>query len=233
MINLHSKDVKLVWITPECEKQLIYMARVSSDNQANPEIKGLMQSLQKRQHWSPYDMCDACIEITTSRDISAQMLRHWSFRFQEFSQRYAEVTTIEPTVPRLKGKTDRQSSIALSDTDEHDSLRDWFTQGMAHVQDVCMDFYKQALEKGFSRDSSRRALPISATTRLYMKGSIRSWITYLMSRADGHAQYEHQQIAYPIMRILAEEMPIIASAFEWDKKLADITLQQALIRESL
>ena len=200
---------KLVWITPEAEKNIIYIARVSNPaNQDNPKITGLLKYLIKHKHVSPFEMANMCIEITTTRAISAQIIRHRSFSFQEFSQRYAEVPSIEDCECRLQDSKNRQGSLDVED----DALKVWWDESKQSINDHCKEVYKQALEKGIAKACARFLLPMSSTSKLYMNGTIRSWIHYLESRTAWDTQKEHRELAEEIKNIFSEHMPTIAKA---------------------
>jgi len=200
------KPVKLIWITPEAEQQIEYCARVSNPKgQDKIDTTGkLLRYLVKHKHWSPFEMASACVEITTTRDISAQILRHRSFSFQEFSQRYAEVSAV-PVVPELRRQdhTNRQNSI-----DDLDYLRqDLYSSKIQHLFDESYRLYNKLLEEGVAKECARKILPINSPTRLYMSGTIRSWIHYLSVRRGPETQFEHRLIANEIYQTLNKEMP--------------------------
>jgi len=200
------KPVKLIWITPEAEQQIEYCARVSNPKgQDKIDTTGkLLRYLVKHKHWSPFEMASACVEITTTRDISAQILRHRSFSFQEFSQRYAEVSAV-PVIPELRRQdhTNRQNSI-----DDLDYLRqDLYSSKIQHLFDESYRLYNKLLEEGVAKECARKILPINSPTRLYMSGTIRSWIHYLSVRRGPETQFEHRLIANEIYQTLNKEMP--------------------------
>lgn len=202
---------RLIWSTPDAEKLVAYMARVSSPaNQDSESIAGLLKYCIRNHHWSIFEMCHMCVEVETSRDVSAQMIRHRSFSFQEFSQRYAESTTIEPTHPRRQDVKNRQNSI--DDISEEDQV--WFACKRNDIEKQTMSFYHEALGKGIAKECARRILPMSTGTRLYMTGSIRSWCTYFKLRCDVATQLEHREVANSIKEIFTEEFPIISSILE-------------------
>ena len=200
------KNVKLIWITPEAEQQIEFCARVSNPKgQDKIDTTGkLLRYLVKHKHWSPFEMASACVEITTTRDISAQILRHRSFSFQEFSQRYAEVSAV-PVVPELRRQdhTNRQNSI-----DDLDYLRqDLYSSKIQHLFDESYRLYNELLEEGVAKECARKILPMNSPTRLYMSGTIRSWIHYLSVRKGPETQLEHRIIANEIYQTLNKEMP--------------------------
>lgn len=197
-------------MTPE--QLIVYTARVSSpQNQANLDTAPkLLRYCIRNKHWSVFAMVDLTIEVETSRAISAQILRHKSFDFQEFSQRYAAVTGCEKYQARRQDTKNRQAS--------HDDLPPeitaWFEEAQDQVQEVTTNLYNQALEHGIAKECARFLLPMASTTRLYMKGSVRSWIHYLMVRCDESTQKEHREIADAIWIILKAWFPAIAEALE-------------------
>ena len=202
--------VKLISITPDAEKQILYIARVSS-NQEN-ESTGLIRYLIRNKHWSPFEMAHAVFEITTSRAIAAQILRHRSFSFQEFSQRYSSPDSYEQYKARRQAEKNRQSSIDdLSQQDIH-----WFYTVQDGIWEDALETYNEALRRGIAKESARFLLPLNTTTRLYMAGSIRSWIHYIELRADEHTQQEHRVIAEDIRALLKPFLPTIAEACGWN-----------------
>ena len=204
--------VNLVWATPEAEKVIGYCARVSNPkNQKNPKVSGLLKFCIKHGHWSIFEMANMTVEINTNRGIAAQILRHRSFSFQEFSQRYAETEGFEYVRPRRQDAKNRQNS--WDDLEEDD--RTWFEYTHKKVQDTTNDFYKEALERGIAKESARFLLPMSVKTRMYMNGTVRSWIHYLQLRTDESTQKEHRDIAESIKNIFIEQFPITSEALGW------------------
>jgi len=195
------------WI--EADEFVAYAARVSNPaNQMNTETAPkLLESLQRRKHWSPFEMADAVLEITTTRDIAHQILRHRSFSFQEFSQRYAEATQFHTDFPARRQDTkNRQNSI----DDMSPDVLAWFEIQQEQVADECVGRYKEALGRGIAKEVARKLLPEGLTqTTLYMKGSMRSWIHYLEQRLDPSTQKEHRDVAIECQRILADHFPTI------------------------
>lgn len=199
-------QVKLVHITPDVEKHILYCARVSSD-QKN-ENTGLIKYLIKHKHWSPFEMASMCVEIQTSRAIAHQILRHRSFSFQEFSQRYAEAQEFEDIKPRRQAEKNRQSSV--DDLSEDD--RDWWELLMSDAFSDAEHNYKLALERGIAREVARFLLPEATLTKMYMHGTIRSWLHYVDLRMQEDTQEEHREIALAVKRILYAETPTIHDA---------------------
>ena len=205
------KPVKLISITPDSENLIAYCARVSSNQQDNPSISNLLRYCIKHKHWSIFETAYLTVEINTSRAISAQILRHRSFTFQEFSQRYAEVPDFVTYKARRQDKKNRQASIDdMSIEDRH-----WFSVAQDKVQTLTASLYLDALDKGIAKEQARFLLPMSSKTKIYMTGNIRSWVHYLELRTAIETQKEHRDIAREIKKIFKEELPIISGALEW------------------
>jgi thymidylate synthase (FAD) len=203
-------ECKLISITPDAEKTIAYLARVSSSHQDNPEIAKLLSYCIKHSHWSVFEMADMIVEIKTSRAIAAQILRHKSFSFQEFSLRYAQVNNFELYEPRRQDVKNRQNSIDdLPAKDE-----DWFLNALIGVNTTAHSLYKEALSRGIAKESARFLLPLTTSTKLYMKGNLRSWITYLMVRLDPTTQLEHKEIAQACWGLFQEQFPVISEALK-------------------
>jgi len=205
------ESVKLIAITPDAEKLVAYCARVSSPKQDNPKIEKLLEYCIDHGHWSVFETPYITIEINTSRAISAQILRHRSFTFQEFSQRYSAVKGFETYKARRQDSKNRQNSI------DDLSLRDkiWFLDAQDAVKDVCSALYEDALDRGIAKEQARFLLPLSSKTKLYMTGNVRSWVHYLDLRCRVDTQKEHRDIALAIREILKKELPIISKAVAW------------------
>lgn len=204
--------VRLVWITPGAEKVIAYCARVSNPaNQSNPDIAKLIRYCARNAHWSVFEMANACFEIETSRAISAQIARHRSFSFQEFSQRYAAVVDFEPVEARRQDVKNRQNSV----DDLPPETRAWFKERARSHFDQSLEIYEEAIAKGIAKECARMILPVGARSRMYMNGTIRSWIHYLAVRTAPGTQKEHRDIALRIRKLLTREIPLIASAMEW------------------
>jgi len=208
-------DAKLVWITPDAEKLVGKIARVSNpSNEDNPNVDKLLRYLIKHKHWSPFEMASMCVEITTTRAIAPQILRHRSFSFQEFSQRYAIPTESFPTViPDLRRQDtkNRQNSI-----DDLPSETKEFLKGRidSHFREA-VELYEYMIHNDVAKECSRAVLPLNTTTRLYMSGTLRSWLHYCDLRCANGTQFEHQLIADSVLEILTENVPTIAHAM-WD-----------------
>jgi thymidylate synthase (FAD) len=205
-------DAKLIWVTPNAEQLIGKIARVSNPaNEDNPDSTKLLKYLIKHKHWSPFEMCSMCVEIHTTRAISPQILRHRSFSFQEFSQRYAIPTdTFATVLPDLRRQDDknRQNSIddLPSETLEYyqDKIDDHFRESV--------NLYESLLHSGVAKECARSVLPINTVTRLYMSGTIRSWLHYVDLRGDNGTQQEHMKIARSVGEILDTELPNISRA---------------------
>lgn len=197
---------KLIWSTPEGEELVAYMARVSNpDNQDNRATASkLIKYLVNHKHWSPLDMVDMCVEIETTRDIARQVLRHRSFYFQEFSQRYAEVSQFETSEARLQDTKNRQNSLETDDV----LLKDWWEYQQRKIISECYSVYTQALERGVAKEVARKVLPEGLTiSRMYMKGTLRNWLHYIDVRTDPSTQKEHRELAEQCKTILLQCYP--------------------------
>jgi thymidylate synthase (FAD) len=205
----------LVHITPNAEELISYMARVSNPaNQSNTETSAkLIKYLIDHQHWSPFEMVNMCVEINTTRSIAAQILRHRSFSFQEFSQRYSDISNIGfPAIPalRLQDTKNRQNSIEAvgEDKDRINALIDCIDNHFASS----VFLYEELLEAGVAKECAREVLPLATPTRLYMNGTIRSWIHYCQLRCGNGTQLEHRIIAEGAYKLLQEHLPSVYAA---------------------
>lgn len=201
----------LISVTPDAEKTMLYCARVSNPANQNSENTKLLDYCIRHGHWSVFEMAHMTVEIETSRAIAAQILRHRSFSFQEFSQRYAEVSEFENYEARRQDQKNRQNSI--DDMSEED--KDWFQLAQQTVQDNTMSLYKEAIQRGIAKEQARFLLPLSVKTKLYMTGNVRSWLHYLDLRCGNGTQKEHKDIADSIKAIFVEQFPNIARAKGW------------------
>lgn len=204
-------QVKLVHSTPDGESCIAYCARVSSPNQENPKYAKLLKFCIDHHHWSIFEMASMCVEITTSRAIAPQILRHRSFHFQEFSQRYAQVQECEMYDARRQDEKNRQNSI--DDMSEED--KEWFKTIQKDNWDEAYSLYIQALNKGIAKEQARMLLPMGAQSKMYMHGTVRDWIHYIKVRTDPSTQKEHREIAEAIKQIFIKEYPIIAESLDW------------------
>lgn len=203
---------RLVWRTDEAEKLIAYCARVSSPaNQQNEEISRLLKYCINHSHWSIFEMGSLCVEIKTTRAISPQILRHRSFHFQEFSQRYAQVSTFHIPQLRSQDHKNRQQSVEDIPEDKQEALTRLIKGVLLHCEDV----YQTLLREGVAKECARFVLPGMAETTLYMSGTLRDWIHYINLRSAEGTQKEHREIALAIKEIFKEEFPIISSALSW------------------
>lgn len=203
-----SSKVSLVWATPDIENAVAYCARVSNpSNQANNETAPkLLKYLMKNKHWSPFEMANVCMEIETTRDIARQILRHRSFSFQEFSQRYAEATEFAIRECRMQDTKNRQNSLVTEDQ----YLKHWWNAAQLRVQDEAELVYKQALSKGIAKEQARALLPEGLTmSKMYMNGTLRSWLHYVEIRCDEATQKEHREVANQCKDIIMGLCPSI------------------------
>ena len=202
--------VSLVHTTPDAEQLIAYMARVSNPaNQANPESERLIRYLIKHKHWSPFEMVNMCVQIETTRSVAAQILRHRSFSFQEFSQRYAQVA--EPAfIPALRRQDtkNRQNSIA----DLEQSTVDEFNIKINSLFELSESLYNEMLLAGIAKECARDVLPLSTPTKMYMNGTLRSWLHYCDLRCANGTQYEHKLIADQVKSLIEQEFPTIYAA---------------------
>ena len=217
-----SQEVKLISVTPDAEKHMAYCARVSNpNNQDNEKFSGLLKYCINHQHWSIFEQATMTLEINTTRGIAAQILRHRSFTYQEFSQRYADSSLLSDYIPvpdlRRQDTKNRQNSI--DDIGEyeklglHSKIQNHFAEGMR--------LYKELLSHGVAKECARFVLPLATPTRLYMTGSVRSWITYIALREKNGTQKEHMDIAKLCKEIFCGQFPTTAEALggvdnEWD-----------------
>ena len=209
-------DVKLISVTPEAEKHIAYCARVSNpQNQENEKFSGLLKYCIKHQHWSIFEQAFMTLEIHTTRGLAAQCLRHRSFTYQEFSQRYADSSLLAETIPlpelRRQDTKNRQNSI--DDIDPF--VRQEFQIKMQKHFEEGMKLYQEMLDASIAKECARFVLPLATPTRLYMSGSCRSWIHYITLRSANGTQKEHMDIAEECKKIFVEQFPTCAEALEW------------------
>jgi thymidylate synthase (FAD) len=206
--------IKLVWITPEAESQIVYCARVSNpkSQEEGKSPDRLIRYLAKHKHWSPFEMASMCVEINTTRDIAAQVLRHRSFSFQEFSQRYSQTSDLGVAIVpelRLQDHANRQSSIEV---DYHSPELLQFQAEIADLFEESQDLYVRLLDAGVAKECARKVLPLQTPTRLYMSGTIRSWIHYVQIRSGVETQKEHREIALLVKEIFKTHLPTLYAA---------------------
>ena len=208
--------VKLISVTPDAEQTMAYVARVSNpSNQENPNYAKLLGYCIKHNHWSVFEQSFMTLEIETTRGLAAQILRHRSFTYQEFSQRYADTNLLDSTIPvpelRRQDTKNRQNSIDDLDPEfvelSQKQIATYFEQGMS--------LYNHLVENGVAKECARFVLPLATPTKIYMSGSCRSWIHYINLRSANGTQKEHMEIAEECRKIFAEQFPTVAEALEW------------------
>jgi len=208
-------NVKLIQTTPDAEKLMGYIARVSNPkNQDNPEVDGLLKYCIKHGHWSVFEQAFMTVEIETTRGLAAQILRHRSFTFQEFSQRYANTNHLgHIPLPELRRQDikNRQNSIDDVPTKQVDFLQKEIALHFAAARDL----YNELIRQGVAKECARFVLPLATPTKLYMTGSCRSWVHYIDLRSGHGTQKEHMDIANEIKGIFSQEFPIVAKALNW------------------
>ena len=211
-------NVKFVSITPDAEKMMAYIARVSNpSNQQNENYSGLLKYCIKHNHWSVFEQSSMTLEIETTRGLAAQILRHRSFTFQEFSQRYADTKLLDTEIPvpdlrsqDLKNRQNSNDDIPQEKKEEYQALI------ARHFEDS-MNLYNALLENGIAKECARFVLPLATPTRLYMTGSCRSWIHYINLRSAHGTQREHMDVVEKARSIFVEQFPAVSEALEWEK----------------
>jgi len=200
----------LVHATNDGEKLIAYMARVSNpNNQDNPSYSKLIKYLITHKHWSPFEMVNMCVQIDTTRSVASQILRHRSFSFQEFSQRYSAVTG-NPAIPMLREQdtTNRQNSTDTLSSSLQSELQSKIEDLYSHS----MDIYSLLLANGVAKECARDVLPLSTPTKLYMNGTLRSWLHYCDLRCGNGTQYEHKLIADQVKQLIKQQFPTVYTA---------------------
>ena len=209
-------SVKLVSVTPDAEKTMAYVARVSNpNNQENPNYAKLLGYCIKHNHWSVFEQSFMTLEIETTRGLAAQILRHRSFTYQEFSQRYADSSLLSEKIelPELRRQDTKNRQNSIDDIDPF--VKQEFEIKMRRHFDEAMVLYQSMLDQGIAKECARFVLPLATPTRLYMSGSCRSWIHYINLRSANGTQKEHMEIAEECKKIFAEQFPTVAEALEW------------------
>jgi|TARA_B100001250_G_scaffold332354_1_gene297756 thymidylate synthase (FAD) len=208
--------VNLITCTPDAEKTMGYIARVSNpNNQDNPEVAGLLKYCVKHHHWSVFEQAHMTLEIETTRGLAAQILRHRSFTFQEFSQRYANTNYLATNIPlpELRRQDDKNRQNSIDDLpqkqikDLHKIIDKYFAEGL--------DIYNELIREGIAKECARFVLPLATPTKLYMTGSCRSWIHYIDLRSAHGTQKEHMIIAEECRSVFVQQFPIVAQALDW------------------
>ena len=208
---------RLISITPDAEKTMAYIARVSNPaNQENDNYSGLLKYCIKHNHWSVFEQSTMTVEIETTRAIAAQILRHRSFTYQEFSQRYADAKLLETIkLPELRRQDTKNRQNSIDDLDL--KVVDKLNAQMNTLFSSAFSLYNQMLEEGVAKECARMVLPLCTPTRIYMTGSCRSWIHYINLRSSNGTQKEHMLIAKAVRKIFVEQFPAVSEALEWQK----------------
>ena len=208
-------NVRLVSITPDAEKTMAYIARVSNpSNQENENFAGLLRYCIKHQHWSVFEQSSMTLEIETTRGLAAQILRHRSFTFQEFSQRYADSNLLgEIELPELRRQDTKNRQNSIDDLDP--AVVEKLEKQMNTLFSSSLALYNQMLESGVAKECARFVLPLATPTRLYMTGSCRSWVHYINLRSAHGTQKEHMEIAEACRKVFTEQFPSVSEALEW------------------
>ena len=207
--------VELVSITPDAEKTMAYIARVSNpNNQDNEKFAGLLRYCIQHNHWSVFEQSSMTLEIETTRAIAAQILRHRSFTFQEFSQRYADAKLLETIeLPELRRQDSKNRQNSIDDLDP--KVADTLNRQMNTLFSSAFSLYTQMLESGVAKECARMVLPLCTPTRIYMTGSCRSWIHYINLRSAHGTQKEHMDIANTCRKVFIEQFPTVSESLEW------------------
>ena len=209
-------QIKLVSVTPDAEKTMGYVARVSNpDNQDNPKVAGLLSYCIRHGHWSVFEQAHMTVEINTTRGLAAQILRHRSFTYQEFSQRYQDVSYIREDIPlpELRSQDEKNRQNSIDDVDP--AVVESFNKKMRAHFDAGIDLYKSMLHAGIAKECARFVLPLATPTRLYMTGSVRSWIHYIELRSAHGTQKEHMELVENVRKVFIEQFPIVSQALDW------------------
>lgn len=204
--------VKLFDAPENIDQKVVYLARVSSENQDNPKYEGLISYLIREGHWSPLEMCNLTFEINTQKDVGIQLLRHQTLKPQEYSQRYADCSGMIADLRecRMQDPVDRQNSILCED----EEVISWWIESQKIITNLSFGFYEQALSKGIAKEVARAVLPIGLTnTKMYFNASLRSWLFYCLSRMHMSTQKEHRDVAKELFTILLDKAPCATRAF--------------------
>ncbi len=208
--------VELISITPDAEKMMAYIARVSNPkNQNNDDFSKLLSYCIKNEHWSVFEQSFMTLQIETNRGIAAQILRHRSFTFQEFSQRYAESTQLgDIPLPELRRQDTKNRQNSISDLSE--DMKKIFSKKISEHFSNASSLYEEMLSQGVAKECARFVLPLATPTRIYMTGSCRSWIHYINLRSGNGTQEEHKNIALDCKKIFTNNFPIVSKALQWN-----------------
>ena len=215
-MTMTDTPIKLVSVTPDAEQHMAYVARVSNpNNQGNDKFAGLLKYCIQHGHWSVFEQAFMTVEINTTRGLAAQILRHRSFTFQEFSQRYADTNLLDSVIPvpdlrsqDLKNRQNSNDDIPQEKKEEYQAL-------IARHFSEAMDLYNALLQEGVAKECARFVLPLATPTRIYMTGSVRSWVHYIDLRSAHGTQKEHMDVVAEIRKIFAEQFPTVAEALDW------------------
>ena len=215
-MTMMDTPIKLVSVTPDAEKHMAYVARVSNpNNQGNDKFAGLLKYCIQHGHWSVFEQAFMTVEINTTRGLAAQILRHRSFTFQEFSQRYADTNLLDSVIPvpdlrsqDLKNRQNSNDDIPQEKKEEYQAL-------IARHFSEAMDLYNALLQEGVAKECARFVLPLATPTRIYMTGSVRSWVHYIDLRSAHGTQKEHMDVVAEIRKIFAQQFPTVAEALDW------------------
>ncbi len=208
--------VKLISVTPKAEETMGYVARVSNpQNQDNPKVAGLLSYCIRHGHWSVFEQAHMTVEIETTRGLAAQILRHRSFTYQEFSQRYADVSHIREDIPlpELRSQDEKNRQNSIDDVDP--KIVEKYNGKMRKHFDASIDLYKEMLHDGIAKECARFVLPLATPTRLYMTGSCRSWIHYIKLRSAHGTQKEHIDLVEEVRKVFVGQFPIVSQALDW------------------
>ena len=214
-MTMMGTPIKLVSVTPDAEKTMAYIARVSNpSNQDNENYSGLLKYCIKHNHWSVFEQSSMTLEIETTRAIAAQILRHRSFTFQEFSQRYADSNLLGSiNLPKLRKQDKKNRQNSTDDLDP--KVIQTLNMQMGTLFGSALALYNQMLELGVAKECARMVLPLCTPTRIYMTGSCRSWIHYINLRSAHGTQKEHMDIAEGCRKVFTEQFPAVSEALEW------------------
>ena len=209
-------QIKLISVTPDAEQHMAYVARVSNPkNQDNEKFAGLLKYCIQHGHWSVFEQAFMTVEINTTRGLAAQILRHRSFTYQEFSQRYADSSMLADQIPlpELRRQDDKNRQNSIDDVDQF-VKQDFELKMQRHFVDG-MKLYKEMLDAGIAKECARFVLPLATPTRIYMTGSVRSWVHYIDLRSAHGTQKEHMDVAEGVRKIFSEQFPTVATALDW------------------
>ena len=212
---MKENQIKLISVTPDAEKQMAYCARVSNpNNQDNENYAGLLRYCIKHHHWSIFEQAYMTLEIETTRAIAAQILRHRSFTFQEFSQRYAQSNELgKIKLPDLRRQDTKNRQNSIDDVDPF--VKQKLEAQMITLFSSAQSLYNQMIQEGIAKECARMVLPLCTPTRIYMSGSVRSWIHYIELRSANGTQKEHMDIAEGCRKVFTEQFPIVSKALDW------------------